>query len=407
MKTLPDNPHVDHLRRQAKDLLVGLRDTDPSVSLADAQATLAQRYGFDTWHELRAEADRLRGGFDVADAALVAELADRFDLGEVTAPMRSVGPADDSGRPWSLETATRRWAVRTMDTWWPIVDADTDVALQRAAAGAGVALPAPRLSRSGTVHEEIGDHVWRVTEWSNAGPPLIAPVSSVVTAAVGEVFAILHGLVLPVDRISPWHASRLVTETWPELAARAAADGAAWAADLAAAVPGLTDLEASVSGEDASWSTPVLTHNSLRPGNVRLARDGRPVVVGWHHAGGQPPEWELGEALMHWAVDPSGAVNVAGAVAMVEGYRAAAGGLPPIGPGMFRGGVTALANYLYGEVGSALTATDDDRVVADRSVRHLLSHLPERATLEELLGAVRSVAVSRQSSDGMISQRAR
>ncbi len=37
MKTLPDNPHLEHLRRQAKDLLAGLRDSDPNVSLADAQ----------------------------------------------------------------------------------------------------------------------------------------------------------------------------------------------------------------------------------------------------------------------------------------------------------------------------------------------------------------------------------
>jgi hypothetical protein len=29
MKTLPDNPNLDHLRRQAKDLLAGLRDSDP------------------------------------------------------------------------------------------------------------------------------------------------------------------------------------------------------------------------------------------------------------------------------------------------------------------------------------------------------------------------------------------
>jgi hypothetical protein len=29
MKTLPDNPNLDHLRRQAKDLLAGLRDSRP------------------------------------------------------------------------------------------------------------------------------------------------------------------------------------------------------------------------------------------------------------------------------------------------------------------------------------------------------------------------------------------
>jgi hypothetical protein len=49
MKTLPDNPNLDHLRRQAKDLLAGLRDSHPDASLADAQASLAEQYGFRTW----------------------------------------------------------------------------------------------------------------------------------------------------------------------------------------------------------------------------------------------------------------------------------------------------------------------------------------------------------------------
>ena len=172
MKTLPDHPHLNHLRRQAKDLLAGLRDSDSSASLADAQATLARRYGFDSWAELKAEAERQRGRFDTAPEPVAQEIAARFGLGRVTAPMRSVARPDDSGRPWVLETDTGRWAVRTMDTWWPIVDADTDVALQRAAAAAGIALPAPRLSTSGAVHEKVGEHVWRVTEWAPTGPSL-------------------------------------------------------------------------------------------------------------------------------------------------------------------------------------------------------------------------------------------
>ncbi|MFV2085909.1 hypothetical protein [Micromonospora sp. LOL_021] len=40
MKTLPDNPHLDHLRQQAKELLAGLRDVDPAATLADAATGL-------------------------------------------------------------------------------------------------------------------------------------------------------------------------------------------------------------------------------------------------------------------------------------------------------------------------------------------------------------------------------
>jgi len=104
VKTLPDNPNLDHLRRQAKDLLAGLRDLRPEASLADAQASLAQQYGFRGWTDLKAEVDRLRGQADVADEALARAVAVSFGLGEVTGPMMSVARADEMGRRWSLET---------------------------------------------------------------------------------------------------------------------------------------------------------------------------------------------------------------------------------------------------------------------------------------------------------------
>lgn len=90
MKTLPENPSLDHLRKQAKDLLAGLRDSNPSASLAEAQSSLAEQYGFRSWTDLKAEVDRQRGQAEVADPALAWEIASRFRLGDVTGPLRSV-----------------------------------------------------------------------------------------------------------------------------------------------------------------------------------------------------------------------------------------------------------------------------------------------------------------------------
>lgn len=382
MKTLPDNPDIAHLRQQAKDLLAGLRDTDPTTSLAAAQASLARQYGFRGWTELKAEVDRMRGRADVADPALARAVADAFGLGEVTGAMRSLARADDMGRQWSLQTSRGRWAVRTMDTWWPIVSAEDDMALQEAALAAGVLLPAPVRSRAGNVTEEVGGHLWRVYEWAHSGPPMAAPASSAVTREVGGILATLHGLALPVDRVSPWHADRLTPVTWPELAARAT--GAPWSAELDAAVPVLAEL---ATIEDVAGK-PVLSHNTIGPGQVRRGRRGRLIVFAWEHAGGQPPDWELGNALMDWTVDSGSTVNVAGARALVEGYRATAGSLPELDMSMFRGAVTGLANYVFGLVEYALDATGEDRRYADRSVRHVLTNLPTRTTLERLLAAV-------------------
>ena len=69
-RSLPEHPHLDHLRRQAKDLLSAFlerqpdtvaevdqlyRDADPATfALHDAQLVIARAYGFDSWRKLKA-----------------------------------------------------------------------------------------------------------------------------------------------------------------------------------------------------------------------------------------------------------------------------------------------------------------------------------------------------------------
>ncbi|GAA1034288.1 hypothetical protein GCM10009557_38570 [Virgisporangium ochraceum] len=381
MKTLPDNPNLEHLRRQAKDLLAGLRDSNPAATLADAQATLAAQYGFHGWPALKAEVDRLQGEPDVADPALARAIAERFDLGAVTGAMRSLARPDEMGRRWALDTATGRWAVRTVDGVYPPTDGEPDVALQEAAATAGVVLPRPVRSGSGLVVEEIQGNRWRVHEWPHSGPPLSAPVGAVSCAAVGRILATVHGLRLPADRICGWHSVRLNPLGWADLAEKAPA----WAPLIEAASDTLANLD-QLSTMEGDPEPPVFVHNSLIPGNVRLGRSDTLVVTGWEHAAGQPPSWELGEALSHWAVDPNGGVNEVGARALLDGYAEVAGGLPPVSEAMFRGTATSLANYVAGQVELALSTGDE---YDGRSVAHLLTHLPDRAAFETLLAVAR------------------
>ena len=132
----------------------------------------------------------------------------------------------------------------------------------------------------------------------------------------------------------------------------------------------------------------MLCHNNLNPGNVRLGPHGRLTITGWEHANGLPPEWELSAALASWAVNPNGGVNAAGARALLQGYRERAGWLPALTLDTFRGAATGLQNYVAGQIGHALDAsgTDDERH-ADRSLRHLLTHLPSAETYERVLDA--------------------
>jgi hypothetical protein len=54
----------------------------------------------------------------------------------------------------------------------------------------------------------------------------------------------------------------------------------------------------------------------------------------------------------------------------------------------FRGAATGLQNYVAGQIGQALEAAGaDDAGYADRSLRHLLTHLPSAETYERVLDA--------------------
>jgi aminoglycoside phosphotransferase (APT) family kinase protein len=389
MKTLPDNPNLSHLRKQAKDLLAGLRDCDPGASLAKAQASLAEQYGFRTWTDLKAEVDRQRGQADVADPALAREIASRFRLGDVAGPMRSISRPDEVGRRWFLQTDRGEWAPRTVDDVFPVTDGEANAKFQEAAALAGITLPAPVRSQAGAVTETIEGSRWRVYRWLHSGPPLAAPVSATITRAVGEILAIIHALRFPVAGICPWSSSRLSAMSWADLADRAAGTGAGWAPILAAAVPTLAGLEALADG--AATGDPVLCHNNLNPGNVLLGPGEQLIVTGWEHAGGLPPEWELSAALASWAVNPNGGINAAGARALLEGYRKQAGSLPPLSLETFRGAANGLQNYVAGQVGSALNTTSKhDQRYTDRNVRHLLTHLPSVETYERVLDAAQT-----------------
>src|SRR6267142_1395454 len=68
-QSLPDNPDLDWLRKQAKRRLDDLRAANPAAQLADAQFELARHYGFSSWRALKAHIDSLAVDGQLFDAA--------------------------------------------------------------------------------------------------------------------------------------------------------------------------------------------------------------------------------------------------------------------------------------------------------------------------------------------------
>ena len=77
-RNLPPHPNLEHLKKQAKDLLHELQQSDPALKLADAQHALAREYGFASWPKLKV--------YVGAHSAVVPEQANPF-VGKWTADL--------------------------------------------------------------------------------------------------------------------------------------------------------------------------------------------------------------------------------------------------------------------------------------------------------------------------------
>src|SRR5262245_7153448 len=87
MPSLPSNPDLDQLRRQAKDLLrtaragdtaaiARIRAVSDTLTLAAAQLALAREYGFASWPRLKEEVDaRTLGLAEQADEFIQASIS--------------------------------------------------------------------------------------------------------------------------------------------------------------------------------------------------------------------------------------------------------------------------------------------------------------------------------------------
>jgi hypothetical protein len=97
-KALPPQPHIDWLKKAAKEQLAALRMHDASAKLHQAQLAVANDYGFQSWRALKARVDTL--SLDGQIIAAVKEGRAR-DLDKLLAqhPRKIVVTGSDWNRP--------------------------------------------------------------------------------------------------------------------------------------------------------------------------------------------------------------------------------------------------------------------------------------------------------------------
>jgi thiamine kinase-like enzyme len=136
----------------------------------------------------------------------------------------------------------------------------------------------------------------------------------------------------------------------------------------------------------------VVTHSDLVPGNVLESAGGRPWIVDWDDAGPWNAAEEVAAAVVSWSSRAHGEPAERVALALVEGYRGAGGGLEGHSPTVLAGSLSAVANWLELNLRRSLDLAADQALgwQAEAAVTSALVELPRRlARLDrwtELLG---------------------
>ena len=387
MRLLADSPSMEFLRQEAKDLLNVLRESEAGATLADAQRTIAEEYGFRTWSDLKAEVDRRREKIPQAPEGLAEGVATAFGLGAVTAPMAAIR-YEYMGRRWELHTERGRFVVRPVFDWIDDPQAEVAVDLQERARKAGVRSPVPVRTPDGGLVRRVLDQSWRVEQWLDVGPKPVEPVQPAVARRVGVILAAVHEVAPPTDRpiAGPWvsPSDRPTEGQWRALLDRARGAGTPWVDDLASLSRTIEELSA-VTAEPSPGSI-VITNCDIGVDHVRTGPGGDLVVMHWDFAGPMVPEWELATTLFHWT---QGGTNLEAARALSAGYRERRGHTPSLKLDTFSSVITGWLTWLLHRAWEAADPeTSEQREFAERAVSEVLAQPLSVSKLNALLDAI-------------------
>ncbi|MEU0089858.1 phosphotransferase [Kribbella sp. NPDC006257] len=255
---------------------------------------------------------------------------------------------------------------------------------ERAAFAAGIPMPEPIAAGDGTL----------VHRWVEGEKVPEAPVSAAYGFEIGEILARLHALDVEWPEAA---TDDPAYKDWPELAERAVATGQPWAGELAAHVETFLAIADFVDTCERPGPV-VLTHKDIQPWNL-LARDGRPVVLDWELSGLLDLSGELGSTALSLSKGPGfERIERTSFRAVLDGYVAAGGALPPAGPSWFVFMIGGWLGHTRSNILRCLAgveaSTGPDLALSHESVRNgvrglpdLFGRLPQLETLlAEVLG---------------------
>ncbi|SNT29676.1 Predicted kinase, aminoglycoside phosphotransferase (APT) family [Asanoa hainanensis] len=272
-----------------------------------------------------------------------------------------------ANRLYRLDTDLGSFAVKELSLG--LVDRPvSDVfRFERAAFAAGIPMPEPISAGSRTL----------VHRWVEGEKVPEEPVPAAYAFEIGEILARLHALSVSWPGVV---VSEPAPRDWASLAARATATGQPWAGELVSSVTTFLALAEFVDACERPGPA-VLTHRDIQPWNL-LSRAGRPVVLDWELSGLLDLSGELGSTALSLAKGP-GFDDIRPAIfrAVLDGYVAGGGTLPPFGPSWFAylvGGWLGFTRWNILRCLAGIEAgTGPELALSHESVRNGLRGLPD------------------------------
>ncbi len=118
LRALPEHPNLEHLRKEAKQRLKLLRQTDPAAALAVAQRDVARDYGFPSWRRLVA---LLR--------PTARPASDAPDWGEYREQLNQISEAKERGDWKAMEKTYRELIVSARPAFRDTLEGDLALSL--------------------------------------------------------------------------------------------------------------------------------------------------------------------------------------------------------------------------------------------------------------------------------------
>ncbi|MFC6161659.1 phosphotransferase family protein [Kribbella jiaozuonensis] len=256
-----------------------------------------------------------------------------------------------------LNHVDRRWDYRLDDVF----------RFESAAFAAGIPMPEPISAGQDTL----------VHRWVDGEKVPEEPVSEGFAFEIGEILARLHALDVEWTDTSTEDPA---AQDWPELAERATATGQPWADELASQLDTFRAIAHFVDTCERPGPV-VLTHKDIQPWNL-LARDGRPVVLDWELSGMLDLSGELGSTALSISKG-QGFDTIEPAIfrAVLDGYVAGGGTLPPPGPSWFVYMISGWLGHTRWNILRCLAGveanTGPDLALSHESARNGLRGLPD------------------------------